>query len=321
MSDETRLPLAASPASAADGDPLSAFDGARVVVVGCGYSGSAFVRRIAGRATSVVATSRSPRRFPELAALGATPIAYDGAGPSADLAAALAEATHVVASAPPDADGDPLLRHHRGDLVAAPSLVWMGYYSTVGVYGDHGGAWVDETSECRPTAERGVRRIEAETAWLDLAEGDGVPVAVLRLAGIYGPGRNAFVNLADGSAKRVVKAGQKFSRIHVGDIAGATIAAAAALASGVFNICDDEPAPPQDVVAYAATLMGIEPPPEVPFESAELSPMARSFYSESRQVSNAKLRTALGYAMLYPTYREALTALWRDGTWRDEAAA
>lgn len=312
MSDETRLPLAASPASTADGDPLSAFDGARVVVVGCGYSGSAFVRHIAGRATSVVATSRSPRRFPELAALGAAPIAYDGAGPSADLAAALAEATHVVASAPPDADGDPLLRHHRADIVAAPSVVWMGYYSTVGVYGDHGGAWVDETSECRPTAERGVRRIEAETAWLDLAQGDGVPVAVMRLAGIYGPGRNAFVNLADGTAKRVVKAGQKFSRIHVADIAGATIAAASALASGVFNVCDDEPAPPQDVVAYAAGIMGVAPPPEVPFESAELSPMARSFYSESRQVSNAKLRTDLGYRMLYPTYREALAALWRD---------
>jgi nucleoside-diphosphate-sugar epimerase len=240
--------------------------------------------------------------------------------PTGEIAAALRETTHLIVSIAPDEAGDPVLGAARAAILnAMPALRWVGYLSTVGVYGDHGGEWVDETSECRPVSNRSRRRLEAEQAWLALGREAARPVAVLRLSGIYGPGRNAFVNLANGSAKRLVKPGQVFNRIHVEDIAGALWHLAASEKGGVFNITDDLPAPPQDVVSYAAALMGIAPPPEIPFETAELSPMARSFYGENKRVSNAAVKRE-GYRFRFTDYRAAFEAMWQSGNWADGAA-
>ena len=197
-----------------------------------------------------------------------------------------------------------------------PALEWIGYLSTVGVYGDHGGGWVDETAECRPVSKRSVMRVSAEQDWLELGQAIGRPVAILRLSGIYGPGRNALVNLADGTARRLVKPGQVFNRIHCDDIAGALWHLIDHNLGGIFNVTDDLPAPPQDVVAYAASLMGVTPPPEIPFETAQLSPMARSFYGENKRVANAAIKAA-GYNFRFPDYRVALDHMWADGNWRE----
>jgi nucleoside-diphosphate-sugar epimerase len=201
-----------------------------------------------------------------------------------------------------------------------PALRWIGYLSTVGVYGNHQGAWVDEETECRPVSKRAVARVAAEQSWLAAGGEAGVPVAILRLAGIYGPGRNALVNLERGTARRIVRPGQFFNRIHVDDIAGAVHHLATREIGGVFNVCDDEPGPPQDVIAFAASLMGVEPPREIPFEQAQMTPMARSFWSDNKRVSNRRLKQA-GYAFRFPDHRLALASMWRDGSWRGEAGA
>jgi nucleoside-diphosphate-sugar epimerase len=286
-----------------------------VLIFGAGYSGRAFAAG-AGQGARIAGTTRSADKAGRLRAAGIEPFLFAGETISPDLAARLASVTHLVISAAPDASGDPVLRTGRETILnAMPALAWIGYLSTVGVYGDHGGAWVDEDAECRPRSQRSVQRVAAEQAWLDLGHERDVPVALLRLSGIYGPGRNALVNLANGTAKRLVKPGQVFNRIHVADIAGSLWHLARRRLGGAFNVTDDEPAPPQDVVAYAAGLMGVAPPPETPFETAELTPMARSFYGENKRVSNRRL-SAAGYALRYPDYRAALDALWRDGNWR-----
>ncbi len=285
-------------------------------IFGLGYSALAFARRARGRFASIAGTVRTAAKAERLRAEGIEALVFDGRAASDDVRAALGRATHLVQSIAPDAAGDPALRAFAGDLRASKALAWIGYLSTVGVYGDHGGGWVDEASPPRAKSERSRYRVAAETAWEALGAEIGVPVALLRLAGIYGPGRNTFVNLEDGSARRLVKPGQVFNRIHVDDIAAAIAAAAERRASGVFNVTDDEPAPPQDVVALAAALAGYAPLPDIPFEAAELSPMARSFYGENKRVSNARLGRDLGVTLAYPTYREALTALWQSGDWR-----
>jgi dTDP-4-dehydrorhamnose reductase len=289
-------------------DPASS----RVLIFGLGYSASAIAHELSSVVASIVGTVRSPS-----ADLAAAPtIVFDGVRPSANVTAALGAATHIVLSIPPGESGDPVRTHHGAEILGAPDLRWIGYLSTVGVYGDHGGAWVDEATPCRPGQPRSQQRLLAEEAWQALADRKGVPLAIFRLAGIYGPGRNALVALGDGEARRIVKPGQIFNRIHVEDIAGAVAAALRRGAGGIFNVADDEPAPPQDVVAFAASLMGIEPPPETPFAEAALSPMGRSFYSENKRVSNARLERELGLALRYPTYREGLRALWESGNWR-----
>jgi nucleoside-diphosphate-sugar epimerase len=199
-------------------------------------------------------------------------------------------------------------------------LQWIGYLSTVGVYGDHQGKWVDEAGETRPVSRRSQLRVAAEQDWLGFGNEHDVPVAVLRLSGIYGPGRNAFVNLERGTARRLVKPGQVFNRIHVDDISGALRHLAASRNAGIFNVTDDEPAPPQDVVTYAAKLMGIAPPPEIAFEAAQLSPVARSFYGENKRVSNARIKAA-GYRFAFPDYRVALEHMWKAGDWRGDGEA
>jgi len=201
--------------------------------------------------------------------------------------------------------------------MAARDLAWFGYLSTVGVYGDHGGAWIDEETPPDPRVARTAARIAVEKAWTEFGRRRDMPAGIFRLAGIYGPGRNPFVKLAEGSAHRIVKPGQVFNRIHVADIAATLRAAIARPAARLYNVADDEPAPPQDVVTYAAGLMGIAPPPEVPFAEADLSPMARSFYEGNRRIANRRIRGELGVTLAYPTYRDGLAALWRDGTWRE----
>jgi nucleoside-diphosphate-sugar epimerase len=268
---------------------------------GLGYTARALARAVEAKRWTVAGTSRD----------GAAPgtIAFDGEG---DLPAeALDGVTHILVSVPPDGRGDPVLRRCRAELVArARGLAWIGYLSTTGVYGDHGGGWVDEDTPRAPLSERARRRVEAEDHWLALYRDHGLPVHVFRLAGIYGPGRNQLAAVLNGSARRIVKPNQLFSRIHVDDIVGVLEASMAHLNPGrVYNVADDEPAPPQDVVAFAAGLLGRPAPPEVAFETAELSPMARSFYGESKRVSNRRIKQELGYRLVYPTYREGLTAL------------
>jgi nucleoside-diphosphate-sugar epimerase len=222
----------------------------------------------------------------------------------------LAGSSYLLSSVPPDEHGDPVLDLHGADIARTRSLRWVGYLSTTGVYGDRGGGWVDETSPLLPTGERGRRRVSAEGQWLDLRRRHGIPVHVFRLAGIYGPGRSALDAVRSGSPRRIVKPGQVFSRIHVADIARVLRASMARPRPGtVYNVCDDDPAPPADVVAFACELLGVAPPPPVPIEEAELSEMALSFYADIKRVSNRRIKQELGVSLLYPGYRDGLAAL------------
>ncbi len=283
-------------------------------IFGAGYSGQAFAKT-APDSAKIAGTTRSADKFDRLGEAGIEPHLFSGEM-TPELAGALRGVTHLIVSIAPDEAGDPVLNAAR-DLIATrmPDLAWIGYLSTVGVYGDHGGAWVDEAGECRPVSGRSKLRLKAEDEWRELGKQISVPVAVLRLSGIYGPGRNAFVNLSNGTAKRLVKKDQVFNRVHAADIAGALWHLAGGKLGGIFNITDDLPAPPQDVVTYAATLMDVEPPPEIPFETAELSPMARSFYGENKRVANVAIK-ATGYAFRYPDYKAAFDAMWAEGNWK-----
>lgn len=230
-------------------------------------------------------------------------------------AQALEGATHILISIPPSIEGDPVLMTLRAALVAHRNTIeWIGYLSTTGVYGDRAGGLVDETMAMAPTSDRGRRRQLAEEAWFDLGRDMDVPVQTFRLAGIYGPGRNQIASLRAGKARRIVKPGHVFSRIHLEDIASVLEASIARPNAGAaYNVCDDESAPPQDVVAFAADLIGVAPPPEIPSEKADLSPMAKSFYAESKRVSNDRIKTELGVVLRFPTYREGLRDLAEKG--------
>lgn len=276
-----------------------------LVCIGLGYTARVFAARVSAQGWRVIGTAKTADGAARVASLGYEAIPFDGTAPSAVLRNALASATHVLVSAPPDAAGDPFLRHHAGDLPS--TLAWAGYLSTVGVYGDHGGAWVDETTTPRPASTRSIWRLAAEQAWLELAARTGNRVEIFRLAGIYGPGRGPLTSVRNGTARAIVKPGQVFNRIHVEDIAcvlAATIAQEPTHA--IFNVTDDEPAPPQDVLCYAAALLELPPPPTVDFATADLTPMARSFYSECKRVSNARMKQALGISLSFPTYRDGL---------------
>ncbi|HWB45851.1 MAG TPA: SDR family oxidoreductase, partial [Hyphomicrobiaceae bacterium] len=231
-------------------------------------------------------------------------------GPSAEVTAALPGTSHILISVPPDLEGDVVLRCHGADIAALESLVWVGYLSTVGVYGDWHGEWVDETSPTRPISERSLRRLQAEQAWLDFGRDSGRRVEIFRLSGIYGPGRSVIDNLRAGTAKRIVSPRHVFNRIHVDDIARVVVAAIdTPTQHQIYNVSDDEPAPAEEVVAYAAELLGIDPPPPISLEQAGLSRMAASFWAESKRVRNDRIKRELGIELLYPTYREGLRAL------------
>lgn len=281
---------------------------ARLFCFGIGFTAQALLRQVLPAGWSVAGTARSDAKCAALDAEDLHMIRFDGTAPLP--AGALDGVTHVLVSVPPGEAGDPVLRHHGTDIAALPGLKWVGYLSTTGVYGDRGGAWVDEDTPIAPDIDRSARRAEAERGWLDLGRSTGAPVHIFRLAGIYGPGRSAVDNLRAGTALRIVKPGQVFCRIHVEDIAQVLLASMARPNPGrIYNVADDEPAPPQDVITYAADLMGIAPPPEVPFEEAPLSPMARTFYRDSKRVKNQRIRQELGVRLKYPTYREGLRSL------------
>ncbi|OYR13983.1 SDR family oxidoreductase [Brucella grignonensis] len=288
----------------------------RIFLFGAGYSARAFSRLMTGEAERIDGTTRNEQNFPTLEKAGIAPIIFDGETASPELIARLAKSTHVVISISPRENGDPSVAIVEEALRRPDNTIrWIGYLSTVGVYGNHDGNWIDETAPCEPTSRRSLERVEAENAWNALSERHGTPVALLRLSGIYGPGRNAFINLERGTARRIIKKGQVFNRIHVDDIAGTLRFLAGTNTGGAFNITDNEPAPPQDVVAYAAELMGVAPPSEVPFEEAEMTPMARSFYGENKRVSNQRIKD-LGYDFIHPDYKAAFSAMWRDHNWR-----
>lgn len=247
----------------------------------------------------MIGTTRSAAKAEAMRREGVEPLLWP-----ADLGPALGRATHILASAAPDASGDPF-------LAAAPALatarpVWVGYLSTTGVYGDHQGGWVDEETPLTPNSDRGRWRVQAETQW----RATGLPIHIFRLAGIYGPGRGPFEKVRDGSARRIIKPGQVFSRCHVDDIALVLDTSIRKPAPGTaYNVCDDNPAPPEDVLGYAARLLGLPEPPAVDFDTAEMTPMARSFYSESKKVRNDRIRIDLGVRLLHPSYQAGLAAL------------
>ncbi len=292
-----------------DGEP-------RLFCFGFGYSAAALAARLRPRGWRLAGTGRTVEKVTAMAAGEVDGFLFDRNRALDDPAAALEGTTHLLSSVPPDAAGDPVLDQHAADIAGCKTLQWVGYLSTTGVYGDRAGDWVDEDSALTPTGTRGERRLAAERAWLSLQRDGGPAVQVFRLAGIYGPGRNAFQALRAGRAQRIDKPGQVFSRIHVDDIARVLDASIARPnAGGVYNVCDDDPAPPQEVIAFASELLGIEPPPLVPFESAELSDMARSFYRDNKRVSNRRIKDELGVELAYPDYRTGLRALLQaEGT-------
>ena len=280
----------------------------RLLCFGLGYCALHYIRHFGGRFEAMAGTMRELR-----AVDGADAEAFPFDRDDAALRAAIATANHVLVSIPPGETGDPVLRDFA-DLLRErrPRIV---YLSSLGVYGDSAGGWVDEDSPCRPTAARSRQRLQAEQQWTRFAGETGAGLTILRLAGIYGPGRNALEAVKRGEVRRVVKPGQVFNRIHVFDIAQAIDAAFVREASGIFNVADDEPSPPGDPIAFAARLLGAAVPPEIPFDAvkATMTPMAVSFYAECRRASNARLKSVLGVSLRYPTYRDGLTALYASG--------
>lgn len=274
---------------------------------GHGYSASALAALLAPLGWQLFGTTRDPAKQPAIAEQGVTPLLW----PGDDLHPALAHTTHLLISAAPGENGDPVIAEFGSELAElTPNLEWVGYLSTTGVYGDHGGGWVDENTPLTPSTRRGQHRVTAETQWQAMRHSTGLPLHIFRLAGIYGPGRGPFAKVRRGTARRIVKPGQVFSRIHVADIAQTLLASINRPDPGaIYNLCDDDPAPPQDVIAHAATLLGLPLPPEESFADADMSPMARSFYAESKRVRNDRIKTDLGVALHYPSYRDGLAAL------------
>ena len=281
---------------------------------GLGFTAKTLGRRLLAQGWRVAGTARSGAACAVARDEGFGCVPFDGEQRSAEVSDLIGGASHVLVSIPPGEAGDAALAQHGADIADASGIGWLGYLSTVGVYGDRQGAWVDETSPADPLGPRSKRRFEAERAWQAFGAEHGRAAHIFRLPGIYGPGRNTLATLKAGKARRIVKPGQVFNRVHVDDIASAlALSMARPRAGAIYNVCDDEPAPPQDVIAYAAGLLRVEPPPEIAFEEAEMSAMGKSFYGECKRVSNALAKSELGFAPAYPNYREGLRALLASG--------
>ena len=287
---------------------------------GLGYCACDFIDRYGDLFDTIGATVRDCEK-PRLRQEGrqVTRFVFDRDQEDPGIGPALTKADVILISVPPHVSADPVLAKFGRRIAALPQDLTIIYLSTIGVYGDRQGEWVDEERMPAPKSDRSTARMHAEKAWMTLGRDVNKKVHILRLAGIYGPGRNALEALRHGTAHRIVKQGQVFNRIHVADIS----AAIAALlhyegSSDFWNLSDDEPAPPQDVVTYAAALMQVEPPPEQDFDAATLSPLAHSFYAENKRAANRKLKHQLGISLAYPTYREGLAALWEAGEGRAE---
>ncbi len=286
----------------------------RLFVFGLGYSALVFARRLRARGWRIAGTTRSPEAATAFRAEAVEAFLFDRGRPLRGPAAALEGTSHLLVSVPPDRDGDPVLDLHGPEIAACAGLAWAGYLSTTGVYGDRRGGWVDENSALEPTSARATQRVAAERAWLALYKAHGLPIHIFRLAGIYGPGRSALDQAWAGTAKRIQKPGQVFSRIHVDDIATVLEASIAKPHPGrAYNLCDDLAAPPAEVVAQACALLDVEPPPLIPYEAAGLSAMARSFYRDNKRVSNQRIKEELGVNLAYPDYRAGLEAILAAG--------
>jgi nucleoside-diphosphate-sugar epimerase len=280
----------------------------KVLIFGLGFTGTTLARRLAARDIAVVGTRRSPdkteTRWQELP--------FDGGTPSAAVTEAAKRATHVVLSIPPDSDGDPVIRHLSDTLGANKDLKWLGYLSTIGVYGDLGGDVATEATPVKPQSARAHRRVLAENQVWAWAERYKKGTSIFRLPGIYGPGRSQLDALQEGTARRVVKPGQVFNRIHVEDIARALEAAlTTAPLAKLYNLTDGNPAPPDEVIEYAAGLLGVPPPPAIAFDPAKLPPMTVEFYSECKRIDSSLIWNDLWLEPLYPTYREGLADIHR----------
>lgn len=283
-------------------------------IFGLGFSGRTIAERRLARGDTVTGTVRSHDKAQALSAAGIPARVFGPDGRDNAIDADVAGSEALLISVPPGTGGDPVLAAYTNQIAAAPNLRWIGYLSTIGVYGDHGGAWVDEQTPATPTNARSIERAAAEQAWLAFGAANNIVVQIFRLAGIYGPGQSQLVQLARGTARRIVKPGQVFNRIHVEDIARAVDASLDRPRPGaIYNVTDNEPAPPQDVVTFAASLCGVAPPREISLDDAGLTAMGRSFYAESKRVRNDLLRNELGVTLAYPTYREGLTALRAAG--------
>ncbi len=271
---------------------------------GHGYSARALAALLIPAGWRVIGTTRSADKAAGIAQTGVEPLIW----PGSDVSGTIRNATALLISAGPDKDGDPVLRRLHAQITDhARQLKWVGYLSTTGVYGDHDGAWVDEDTPLTPSTARGQARVAAEAAWQAIP---GLPLHIFRLAGIYGPGRGPFSKVRAGTARRIIKKGQVFSRTHVEDIAQVLMASIQQPRPGaIYNVCDDDPAPPQDVIGHAAELLGLPLPPEVDFETADMTPMARSFYAESKKVRNDLIKRELGVVLKYPNYRTGLEAM------------
>lgn len=280
-------------------------------VFGLGFSAGYFAKRSNDRVSGTV---RSQEKAAALSVAGINAHVFGPGVRDSAIAEDIAKADALLISVPPGTSGDPVLAAYAHQIASAPNLRWIGYLSTIGVYGDHQGAWVDEQTPATPTNARSVERAQAEQAWLAFGAANNIAVHIFRLAGIYGPGQSQLVQLARGTAKRIIKPGQVFNRIHVEDIARTLDASLAQPRPGaIYNVTDNEPAPPQDVVTFAASLCNVAPPPEINLDDAALTEMGRSFYAESKRVRNDLLRSELGVTLAYPTYREGLSALRAAG--------
>lgn len=286
----------------------------KLLVFGFGYTAHHVAERLRAGGAELAATVRTSAKAELLTQQGIRTKGFSPGHRDPAISQDIADSDAILVSIPPDEAGDPVLAAFAAAIAAAPKLRWIGYLSTVGVYGDHAGGWVDEATPAAAAQARSRVRARAEQEWLAFGAAHGVAVHIFRLPGIYGPGRNQLVQLASGNARRIIKPGQVFNRIHVADIAAVIEASLQRPRAGaIYNVADDEPAPPQDVISFAAKLCGIAPPPEIAFEAAELSPMGRSFYAENKRVRSALIRSELGVVLRYPTYREGLTALRADG--------
>ncbi|MGJ8629241.1 MAG: SDR family oxidoreductase [Sulfitobacter sp.] len=274
---------------------------------GHGFSARALAARLVPKGWRIIGTTRSPDKIAAIAETGVEPLLW----PGSDVSALIANVPHVLISAGPNDEGDPVLNAlHRQFAEAVTEMRWLGYLSTTGVYGDHQGGWVDEDTPLAPSTKRGAARVKAEAAWQAIPD---LPLHIFRLAGIYGPGRGPFAKVQNGTARRIIKQGQVFSRIHVDDIALALdLSISAPQPNAIYNLCDDDPAPPQDVIGHAAELLGLPLPEAVEYETAEMTPMARSFYAESKKVRNDRAKEQLGWRPAFPDYKTGLAAMLKD---------
>lgn len=281
-----------------------------VMIFGAGYSGKEIAKSLRSASTKIAGTTRNIDKFAVLTSSGIEPYQYSGGELSDHLIERLQTVTHLVQSIGPDTSGDLLVSSLNGEIKKyMPQLKWIGYLSTVGVYGDHAGQWVTESTPCNPMSRRSKDRLKAEEQWQECAKSELIPLSILRLSGIYGPNRNAFRKLINGTARILIKEHQVFNRIRVEDIARAVEFLGTRQIDGIYNVTDDEPCPPQDVIMYAAKIMGTSPPSAESFQTATLTPMARSFYGENKRVSNNKMKN-LGFQFAFPNYRNSLDSLW-----------